>query len=301
MKQVAVLSPLVLLGFLFLAPPAPGSTRGRITKKIIEETVERAAKRSGRKVVEKTAKRSASETLERLVKTYGDDALKLVDDAGFKLLDSVPKYGDEIVEIAMKASPQARRAFAQNIPELLPLVRRVGTEALELEAKSPGLSSRIFKVFGDDAGKILARNVPADDIPRLLKYAEKADGPATKKALVTAYRKEGKSLFERIPANLVLASGLSLSMLYGTHELTNPIRAMGDAIAKNSDVAGAAVRRFVAWGVTALLVIVVLLFWRFGLMPWQRPRRQAAVTLQPDRYAKKENPDSLAGEDRERR
>jgi hypothetical protein len=211
------------------------------------------------------------------VRTYGDDVLKVVDDAGFELLEAAPRYGDEIVEFAMKASPQGRRAFAQNLPELLPLARRFGTEALELEAKSPGLSVRAFKIFGADAGKVVARNVPAEDVPRLVKYAEKADTPATRKLLLEAYEKEGKSLFERVPAKLVFASGLTVSMLYGTHRVTAPIRAIADTIDKSPEVADTAVRHFFAWGAGVILAVAVLLFWRFGLLPWQRPGRQTTA------------------------
>jgi hypothetical protein len=278
-KALSVPIQTVLLASVLLALPVMGGVRSKITGEIIEEVVERAARRSGRKAVDRMATKAANETLERLVKTYGDDVLKVVDDAGFELLESVPKHGDEIVKLATQASPKARRVFAQNIPELLPLVRRVGTEALELEAKSPGLSARVFRVFGDDAGKALARNVPAEDIPRLLRYAEKADSPGTRKALMEAYGKEGKRLFERIPPKLVLALGLSASMLYATHELTEPIRAIGDAIGTNSDVADTAVRQFAAWATVGMLVLAFVLLWRFGLMPWQRPRHPAAKAL----------------------
>jgi histone H3/H4 len=300
MKRITVFIPVVLVVFLVLVAPVSAVVAGKVTHAIIEATVESAAKQSGREFLGQTAKKSACETLERLVKTYGDDVIKVVDDAGFELLESVPKYGDEVVELSLKASPQGRRVFVQNIPELLPLGRRIGVEALELEAKSPGLSVQVFKVFGDDAGKILARNVPAEDIPRLLAYAEKADTPATRKLLVEAYEKEGKSLFERIPAKLVLAGGLTASMLYVVHQLTDPVRAIGDAIDKNSDVADTAVRHFFAWGVPALLVIVVLLFWRFGLMPWQRSRRQTAGTpiSQPAPQKKEKNSEQEDGQGR---
>jgi hypothetical protein len=278
MKRLAIFSPILLTVLLVLTLPAFGVVAGKVTRQIIEETVERAAKRSGRELVEQATKKSANETLERLVKTYGDDVLRVVDDAGFELLESVPRYGDEMVEFAMKASPQARRAFAQNIPELLPLARRVGPDALELEAKSPGLSVQAFKVFGDDTGKVVAKSVPTEDVPRLLKYAEKADTPATKKMLLEAYEKEGKSLFERIPAKLVLATGLTASMLYGTHQATAPARAAAKAIADSPDVAKTAVSWFTAWGTVVVLIVIVLLLWRFGLMPWHRKKPLAATT-----------------------
>jgi hypothetical protein len=260
--------------FALLSSSVWGGIAGSVTRELIEETVEHLAKRSGKKVLESASKKTACETLERLVKTYGDNVLTVVDDAGFKLLEAVPHYGDEVIQLAAKASSQGRRAFAQNIPELLPAVRRVGMDILELEAKAPGLAIRAFNTIGDDAARAVARNIPAEDVPRILRYAEKADSPSTKKLLLETYEKEGKLLFERIPAKLVLASGLSASMLYGTHQLTNPARAIGNAIDNNFEVADKAVGRFMGWGSMIILFVIVLLFWRFELMPWQRPEKR---------------------------
>ncbi len=254
-------------------PSVMAGPAARVTRKMIEETVERAARRSGRKaVVGKASGKAARRTLEKLVKTYGDDVLKVVDDAGLELLEAVPRYGNELVEVAIKASPGGRRALAANIPELLPLARRAGAEALELEAKSPGLSVWAFRLLGDDAGRAVARNVPAEDLPRLLKYAEKADSPATRKMLLEAYEKEGRRLFRRIPAKWVLASGLTAAMLYGTHSQTAPQRAIGRRIASDPDLAREVAAQTIA--VVGVLVagLAVLLLWRFGLLPWHRKR-----------------------------
>ncbi|MBM4310280.1 MAG: hypothetical protein FJ119_04965 [Deltaproteobacteria bacterium] len=279
MNVIRAFAVVVSIVCVLQAGPAAAAIVGKVAGEMIEATIKKAARRSGVEMIEAGAQRSARATLERLVKTYGDDVLSVADDAGFELLEAVPRYGDDVIRLAMKASPQARRAFALNVSEMLPLARRVGVEALELEAKTPGLATRAFRVVGDDAGRAIARSVPADDIPRLIKYAEKADRPATKKLLLEAYKKEGKSLFERIPPSLVIATGLSASMLYGTHSATKPLRAVGAAIEKNNDIAETAVRQFSAWGTSAAVFIVVLLLWRFGLMPWHR---KAKVKVRED-------------------
>ena len=59
--------------------------------------------------------------------------------------------------------------------------------------------------------------------------------------------------------------------------MTAPQRAMADAINKNPEVADTAVRHFFAWGAVIISGIVFVLFWRFGLMPWQKPRRPGEV------------------------
>lgn len=270
MKPPVILFTALVAMALFSTLPTLGGLAGKVTREVIEEIIERTAKKSGVNLAEQALKKSAGDTLERLVKVYGEDVLKVVDDAGFELLEAIPKYGDDLVKFAMKASPQARRALALNVPELLPLTRRVGVEALELEARSPGLSVQVFKIFGDDTGKIVAKTVPPEDVPRLLKYGERADSSETRKLLLESYDKEGKGLFERIPPSLVLVSGLSASMLHGAHRITQPAVEVAKVIRDNPDVAQSVANQMVAWGVGVVLVVSILLLWRFNLMPWHR-------------------------------
>lgn len=274
---------IALLALALLLPVAPtmAAVSGKITREVIEECVERAAKRSGRKGMEQAAKKSAGKTLGRLARHYGDDAIRLVDDAGLELLEAIPKYGDDVATLAMKSSPAARRAFANNIPDLLPLARRVGTEALELEAKSPGLATKFFRVFGDDAAKVIAKNIPGEDLPRLLKYAEAADGPATRELLLKTYQREGKELFTRIPPKQALAGGLTASMLYGTHQMTKPARAISEVIANNEALAETAIKTGYCGLTVIVLLVIVLVFWRLGFMPWQRRRRRDDTKATP--------------------
>lgn len=264
----------IILLVAFLLQPIEGiaSPSSTITRELLERVLRESAERSGRDLLEEGAKKSAIETLERLAGRYGDDALKVARDGGLELIEAVPRLGDEVFEIAIKASPEARRAFARELPELFPLAKRVGVEALELEARTPGLALKTFSTFGDEGGKIVAKSAPSEDVPRLLSYGEKADSKATRDLLIDRYEKEGKSIFERIPPKLVLASGLSASMLYGTHRGTEPFQATGDAIRENDDLAKNAVSQFGMIGGGIVLILAALLLWRFGLMPWQRPK-----------------------------
>lgn len=261
-----------LVGFLLKSTEGLASPGSTVTREVLERVLIESAERSGSGLLEEGAKKSAIETLERLAGRYGDDALKVARDGGIELIKAVPKFGDEVFDIAIKASPEARRAFARDLPGLFPLAKRVGVDALELEARTPGLALKTFSTFGDEGGKIVARSVPSEDVPRLLSYGEKADSKATRDLLIERYGKEGKSIFERIPSKLVLASGLSASMLYGTHRGTEPFQATGDAIRENDDLAQNAVTLFCMIGGVLVLILVALLLWRFRLMPWQRPK-----------------------------
>ena len=243
-------------------------TRGEILEWIV--------KRGGSKVLAKSPD-LAAETLERLAKKYGDDVLQVIDDTGLEFLEEIPKHGDELVDLAIKASPQARKAFARNLDELLPIARRTGTEVLELEAKSPGMAAKLFQLFGDDIGKSFAKSLPPEDIPRLVKYAEKADTPATRALLAETYQKEGASLFQRIPPKVVLAYGLTATMLYGTHRLTAPVVAAAEKIRDMDESGFKELAENVMSNITTYifcfgLIVLLLLFWRNGWMPWHRSK-----------------------------
>jgi hypothetical protein len=266
-KSVLVASAVLAL---LIAMGAGASVVSKATTEVLEATVESAARKSGRTLEGAVARKAVVEQVEGLTRTYGDDVLRLVEDGGLEFVEAVPKYGDDMVKLATKASPQARRVLALNPEELVPLSRRVGVDAIELEAKVPGQATHVFELFGDDGGRYVARNVRSEDLPRLIKYGEMADGNATRRALIEAYEKEGKSLFARIPPKLVLASGLTAAMLYGTHEASqiagqNP-GVFREIVNHATSVAGAIV-----------LVVVLLLLWRFGLMPWQRKARPTST------------------------
>jgi hypothetical protein len=259
---------IVLAGCMCLPLPAVATIATKVAEQAIEIAVEKAARTSGKKFSGTVAKKVATDEVKRLVQTHGEDVLKVVEDSGLELLEAVPKHGEDLISIAMRASPQARRALALSVEEMLPLAKRVGVEALELEAKVPGQAAHALEIFGDSAGKGLAKSIPTEDLPRLIKYGEKSDSAATKELLLKTYKAEGPKLFERIPPNLVLAGGLSASMLLGTHEAFATERAKADVLRDNPEIARDVMNRSTAvWG-GIVLVVVLLLLWRFGLMPW---------------------------------
>ncbi len=267
---------LVLAGCMCLSLPAAATVATRVTEHAVEIAVEQAANISGRKIAGTAAKRIATDEVKRLTEAYGTDALKVVKDSGLELLEAVPKHGDDLVLVAMKASPQARRALALNMDQMLPLAKRVGVVALELEAKIPGRAAHAFELFGDDAGKTLAKSIPTEDLPRFVKYGEMTDSAATKDLLFKSYAKEGPKLFERIPPKLVLAGGLSASMLLGTHEAFATERARADVLRDNPEIARDVMYLSTAvWGGIVLLVILLLLR-RFGFMPWHGRRSMSS-------------------------
>jgi len=261
----------VVLVITVLVPDGTASAAPGVSP-LVREAVEFALKNSGREVVERTSREAVEKSVEAGVAKYGPRAAQAVADGGVELVEATAKYGDDAMRVAVEASPAARRLLALEPGRMLPIVREFGEEAIEVEAKSPGLARRVFTTFGDDGARQIARDVPAEDLPRLLKYAEQADTPETRRLLVDAYKKEGSSIFERIPASLVLATGLSASMIYGTHRATAPLDATADAIRDNPDIARDTANGFVVvFGIVAVLATVFILA-AFRLTPWHTTR-----------------------------
>lgn len=241
-----------------------------VVKVTVREVLELAARKSGREIVEKGAREVAEQTLERCAEKFGNKTFDAAADGGLELIEATTKYGDDVMRFAVEASPVARRVLALNAETLLPLARRVGPEALEVEAKTPGLATKVYADFGIDGGKTVAKSLPADDIPRLVEYAEKADSQDTRNILLQTYQKEGKKLFERIPPRSVLADGLTADMLSGTNRLTQPVAAISDVTKDNPNSASDVAKYAIRIGALIVILLIVLLLWRFNLMPWNR-------------------------------
>jgi hypothetical protein len=238
---------------------------------VIERAVTRAAKTSGRPLQSTAAQRAAIKTAEQLVEKHGPNVLRIVEDGGLEILEAAPRYGDDFVELAGRASPRARRELAVNADRLYPLADDFGVEFLELEARIPGLAEDVYRLYDAPAARTVAEVVGTKDLPRFIRYAESADSPATRELLLETYRKHGSSVFERIPAKVILAGGLTAAMLYAVDR-------GGDALEASPGVVGNVLKHGVWSGAAVLLVLGVLLLWRFGLMPWhRRPSRPTPV------------------------
>jgi hypothetical protein len=253
----------ILIAASGVAPAAPGVSQAA------REFVELLFRKGGREAAERLSREAAENTVEATVAKYGPRASQAIMDGGLKLVEAGMRYGDDVMRVAVDATPAARRVLALEPERMLPLVRELGGEAIEIEAKSPGLARRVFANFDDDGARRIARQVPSEDLPRLLTYAEKADTPATRVILLEAYEREGASLFKRIPASLVLASGLSAGVLYGTHRGTAPFQALADSIRNDPETRRTAINWGFAIlaGICLLITVSMLNFFRFA--PWQ--------------------------------
>ncbi|GLI57312.1 hypothetical protein PM10SUCC1_28260 [Propionigenium maris DSM 9537] len=188
---------------------------------VIDDVIEMIFK-SGDEVVEFSSKKAARETLERGVGKYGDEVLDVVRKGGIELLEASGKYGDEVLELAVK-NPDAIYSLTHNTDEILGLVRKHGDKILELEGFAPGISKRIIDNFGDDAIGKLSKVGNKSELSRVIAYGEKADSPETRKLLWKNYEKNGAKFLDKIDYKMVMAGGLTTSMIITANNISGGV------------------------------------------------------------------------------
>lgn len=190
--------------------------------KIIQETIEAAAKISG-KSLSRASRTAAVATLKKIVSKYGDDVLKVVKNGGLEALQVGKKYGDDFWRLTRGANPSAIRSLVLHADDLMPVAKRLGKDFLILEGKVPGLGAKVVAEFGDDAAIMLAKNASPDDISKILGYAGRADSPATKKVLIETYKKGGGKFLKHLDWKHIASAGLSTAAIVSAYKLSNGI------------------------------------------------------------------------------
>ena len=196
--------------------------RAKVASKAVEETLERAANRSG-KVLSKTAEKKLGVELLEFAGKYGDDVMPIVREGGLEVIEQGAKHGDEFWRLC-KQVPAASRAMALHADDLMPLAKRIGPEVLEIEARTPGMAARLVRKFGDDAVKTLAKH--PEDTTRLVGYAAKADSPETARLLYETYKKSSNpnAFLEQLNWKDIMAVGLSSAAIISAYQISDGIQ-----------------------------------------------------------------------------
>ena len=240
-----VLVTVVICGSNSIAAPAT------ILTKVIGETVETAAKRSG-KVLSPAAKKLAAEALENSVKHFGDDALKIASHGGLEAIECISRYGDDFIRLT-RNSPQAARSLALHADELMPIAKRIGVDFMSLEAKVPGLGVKAVKTFGDDAVQVLNK-LSANDAAKTIALGCKADSPATAKLLLQKTQQTGGAILKYLDFKKIMAIGLSSAAVIAASKTAG---GLAEAV-KSSPVA--ATIGIGCWAII-LIALIVLIYW----------------------------------------
>lgn len=214
----------------------------------------------------------AERVMKKSAKEGGEKALK----------EGVESTADTVVtKTIAHGSPLPHPLPGSMIPESV-FVKRGPLTFAEFQIRNPELATSAVRRYGDDVAQKLVREVPVEELPRLMRYMDAADSPQTRELLLGEYHKQGPSIFQRLPPAVLLAGGLSASMIYGTHRVTEPFHAFAEKIRESSsdDALGSA-EWLLGRAMTGSFILVGLLI--FGLLglhlkkrrkSWIRHRRE---------------------------
>ena len=253
MKYIAVITCAVLFSSPLLAGVAAA------VAKSIPDAVEFAAKKSG-KALSPAMRKSAEIAVEKAVANYGDDVLKTVTHGGLESLEVGAKYGDDFWRLCHSATPGAVRSLALHADNLMPIAKRLGPDFMVLEGKVPGLGAKTVQLFGDDAAKALAK-APADDLAKLVGYAEKADNAKTVAHLYNTYQKDNRIL-KYLNWKTIMASGLSVAAITGAYKVSNGIEESLTTAAEKSPTTFLIIIGLIALVILALIVWKIIPFFK---------------------------------------
>ena len=189
-----------------------------ISKKVIQETIKLAAKKSG-KTLKPAMRKAAEKALLQASKQYGDDVIKIVGKGGLETLEQGTKHGKVFWELCGHA-PKAARSLAMHADDLMPIAKRIGPDFMKLEACVPGMGKEAVKCFGDDAVKMISK-MPADDAAKLIKFGAKADSPKTARLLLEGCQKTSGTILKHLDGKRIVALGLSASMVVAASNISN--------------------------------------------------------------------------------
>ena len=266
-----------LVAFALASLLSAGSAIASPLTVLVRETIERACVVSGREAAERATRESMEHAVAGAVRRQGPAAARAVQNGGIELLEAAARHGDDVLKVAKQAGPAGQRALALEADRLLPLARQYGPTVLDLEARAPGLGGPVFKTFGTDLAPAVAREAATADLPRLLQAAGRADSPATRAMLWQGYKRGGAEFLKRIDWKVVMATGVSIAVIDAAHRATAPHAAVAEAIKSDPGTAREATAAILNgwaqfWWALIPPGLTLCLLWRFGLMPWHRPR-----------------------------
>jgi hypothetical protein len=268
---------LILSVQAFIPSTAPGS--------LATEVLEGVAKIAGRAPTP-----GAVAALEAAYKVEGRAALDATKIAGIALPEAAAKYGPDVYRLAVRV-PEAASVIAYRAETILPLASRYGDDILRIEARMPGLAESAVKSFPEGTDISRLAKLPTNQAKAVISFSAHATEKQAPRALLDAVEKSGGSVLERINPSTVLAGGLSVAMIYGTHRATEPLTAIAKAIRLDPKIAVEVGNHIITIVGCLLGFVVLLLLWRFNLVPWRRkPKRTTMLETTGETKKPNENP-----------
>ncbi len=241
---------------------------------VARKLVSKALEKAGRETLETGAREAAEHAAAAAIRKFGaEGAEELVQRGGLELLEAGAKHGDGILKAARRV-PEATRYLAARPAEALTLVTRYGDDALRLEARVPGMAEQAIAQFGRGELAVFAK-APSSEITQLIGYAARADNPATRRALLESWKKNGSFVLRELDKHkvLILTGGLTVSMIMTADGVQDAVQDLPekvpDAIRDFTGKVGAGLASCL--GILSLGGVTVLGWWAW----LRRPIRKA--------------------------
>lgn len=229
-----------------------------VPAKIISEAVEFVLKKSG-KATSPATKLAMENALKAATTKHGDDVLAYVRSGGAKAIAQGEKYGDEFWALC-RQYPDSCAILANNADDLIPLVRKSGTEVVAIEAKAPGLTRDLVDFYGDSAVKTLAKSSP-DELAKLYSVSKNNPGQALQ---IFEQHRSSPGFLHKFSGTQLAGLGVGGGMLAGgvgtgvaAHEVGDGIQDGLKTVSKESpQTFSTLVAILFAIGVTMLFVVL---------------------------------------------
>jgi hypothetical protein len=217
-----------------------------------DEIARMALKVSGKELTDDAVK-GAAKTLEYATKNYGDDVAEASLKGGIEVVEQTTKYGRpfvNVLKLANKYSDDAVRRLVINGADVVKYSAKYADEVVRLNTKVPGIVPRTIDVIEnsgvDNVRSVInaVSNLPKEDITRVIGAVEKNKSVA--REFLEHVEKGGKYFVDKIfklNAKQIIAGGLTYSMIIAADKITDPLKAMGDTIRKNTENAWAEISK----------------------------------------------------------
>ena len=256
----------------------PSTARASLATEVLEQVA---------KIAGRAPAPGAAAALETAYRVEGRAALDATKVAGIALPEAAAKFGPDVYRLAVRV-PEAASVIAVRAETILPLASRYGDDILRIEARLPGLAESAVKSFPEVGDISRLAKLPTNQAKAVISFSEHATEKQAPRALLEAVEKSGDSVLERINPKTVLAGGLSVAMIYGTHRATEPLAAIAKAIGLDPKIAVEVSDHIITILGFIIGFVALLLLWRFNLVPWRR-KPKSTTMLEVTSETKKPN------------
>lgn len=265
---------MMLVPECLLALP-PGSSK--VVAPVVEEALEIGMKVGGKKIVTQAERELLQKQLHAKALQNGDEVILAARKGAMEVGKDGLSKGGELLHYAQK-SPQVAKALQKNPEVYKRLLQEHGNDILLIEEKAAGMAPVMAKTFSHEELHWAASKVAAHDIPRLTKFAGKANDANTRKMLLRSYEETAGKILDKLDHKKIMALGLTASMITLAYQsgdgIQQTLTATGNAIQhvseENPEMLNKTVREVMMPATVPLSIVAIFLAGGFVLYVFRR-------------------------------